>query len=147
MYDIKTQAEVRNINVRAENHGDEHIPAIDLKLMLLDVPIDRVSSAIPDFGKRFYDGDQPILQEIVPFQVHHKIQNVEVKVGSVVLKGADIKKGAKYWHKPGKVCNVLITVQSSDYSDAALPALSKMLKEEVKVSIIERQISIPEMEQ
>jgi hypothetical protein len=147
VFDVKTNAEVRNINVRAENHGDDHVPAIDVKLMLLDVPIAKISSAIPDFEQRFYDGDQPILQEIVPFQIQHKIENVEAKIGRVVLKGADIKKGSKFWHKPSKVANVLITVQCSDFSEAAVPALMKMLKEEAKVEIIECQLKIPEMEQ
>jgi hypothetical protein len=138
---------LRNINLRAEAHGEDFVRAIDVKIMLLDVPVEKLSSAIPDFAKRFYDGDAPILQEIVPFQIQHKIDNVEATIGGVSLKGADIKKGSKCWHKPGKVCNLLVSVQSSDFTDAALAKLSKLLREELPVAIVERQMNIEGMEQ
>lgn len=147
MFDVKTKAELRHINLRAEAHGEDMVRAIDVKLMLINVPVDKLTSAIPDFEKRFYDGDTPILQEIVPFQIRHNIENVEAKIGKVTLKGADIKKNSKCWHKPGKVCDIEIKVQSADFTDAALTTLSKQLKEEVTVEISERQGTIPGMDQ
>jgi hypothetical protein len=147
MFDVKTAAELRNINLRVESHGENMVRAMDIKLMLLDVPVSKLTSAIPDFEKRFYDGEQPILQEISPFQIQHKIENVEATIDNTKLTGADIKKGARCWHKPGFVCNLEIIVQASDFNDAALTALSKHIKEEVKCSITERQTKLPGMEQ
>lgn len=147
MFDVKTTAELRNINLRVESHGDSMVRAMDIKLMLLDVPVSKLTSAIPDFEKRFYDGEQPILQEISPFQIQHKIENVETTIDKVKLTGADIKKGARCWHKPGFVCNLEVTVQASDFSDSALTALSKRIKDEIQCSIAERQTKLPGMEQ
>ncbi len=146
MFDVTTKAEVRHINVRSEAHGDEIVPAIDVQLMLLGVPCDRITSAVPDMAKRFYKGEQVAVGEINPFVVHHKLENLAVKIGKVTLTGVDIKKNMKVHLLPGKVANVLVSVQA-EHEPASTADLIAMLRDEVDVSINERQLKIAEMEQ
>ena len=148
MFEVKTKAELKKINLRAEAHGDDWIRAMDIVLMLLDVPVDKISSAVPAMEKRFYKGDEPILQEIFPFQVQHKIENCNAKVSRTTFKGCDIKTKAKVWPKPGKVCNMEIKLQVSDFKDGALDSLSKLLRAEISIEITQRQADfIDEMDQ
>ena len=144
MFDINTKAELRNINLRAETHGDEYARAIDVQLMLLQVPVDRITSALS--LERFYEGDQPVLQEVYPLCVKHKINNLAVTIGKVKLNGADAK-GIEVTPQPGKVCNVKITVQSSGFGKGVLDQLSEHLREECDVTIVERQMQAPGMDQ
>lgn len=148
MFKVDGNAEVRNLNVRRQASGDEWVRAIDVKIMALAVPVGDISGAVPDIEKHFYgkSGDV-LLAEIFPLKVRHKIENVEAVIGPVTLKGADVAK-IEVTPQPGKMANVLLSIQSSDFSDKDLAALTKVYTAvETKLAIVERQASIPDMEQ
>ena len=114
--------------------------------MLLDVPSASVDAVVDRFEEAFYEGDQPIMQEIYPLKVNHKVQNVKATIGGVTLKEADLK-GAKITPKAGKHCDVEVLVQSSAIAKGMLDKFAAMLRETVDVKIIERQLKIVAMEQ
>lgn len=146
MFDVKCKAEVKNLNVRTEIHGDDNVPAYDVTLMLLGVPVDCITRACPDIGKRFYSGDQVAIGEVNPLTVQHKMENLTVKIGERTLNGCDIKKGAKIMLLPEKVANVEVKVQVEHRGDIVLDIMA-VLRDEVIVSINERQLEIVGMEQ
>lgn len=139
--EINTKAEIKNLNCRVEAHGDEYVPAVDVKMLLLSVPVNQLGAFCPDIGNRFYDGDLVAVGEINPFPVHHKIENVKAVIGGVELNGADIKKGTKIRLLPERFANVELTVQGQHYDNVAVEVLG-MLRAEVDVSINERQLKI-----
>ena len=143
MFNIKTKGEIKKLNVRKEFHGDDLVPAIDIKMVLIGVPVDKLTSAVPDMAKRFYEGDVVAVGEISPLIVGHKIENLEVKIDSVTLKGADVKKKMKLFLLPGKIANVELSVQVSDFNHKQLTKLTDLyIESEVKVEIFERQLSM-----
>lgn len=149
MFDFKGRAEVRSkINVRTEVHGDETVPEIDVQVMALDVPVDRLSTACPDIGKRFYEGEQVAIGEVNPLIVGHKIENLTVKIGAgddqFTMKGVNIKKGAKIKLKPGKVADVLMMVQTEHHDDLVVNIMP-FLREEVPFEVSERQLKLADM--
>lgn len=141
MFDVKCQAEVKNLNVRTEVHGDEYVPAVDIKMMLLAVPVDRITSACPDIGKRFYQGDVVAVGEVNPLTVGHKLENLTVTIGDKVLKGCDIKKGMKINLLPEQKANVEIQVQTEHRDNLAVHVM-ELLRSEVAVKVSERQLDL-----
>lgn len=145
MFDFKSRAEVRHLNVRTEAHGDEYVPAIDVKLMVLDVPITKLSTACPNL-ERFYEGDQVAVGEVNPLTVGHKIENVTVHLGdpALTMKGVTIKKGARLNLKPGRIADMLVAIQVEHHGDLAIKIM-KLLREEVPVEFQERQLKLADM--
>lgn len=150
MFDIRATAELSNINIRAEIHGEVHVRAIDIKLVAVGVPAERLTSAIPDLRSRFYNGDQPILQEVFPLRVRHKLENIRCEVfnkdANILLDGCDVAK-IEITPEPAGICKVKMTVQASEYADEVLDYLSRWLRDEVQVTLSERQLKLAEMEQ
>ncbi len=140
MLNIKTRGEVRHINVRAEMHGDEIEPAFDVRLMLLSVPVDKISTLCPKLGDVFYvGGDQVQLGEVNPLTVHHKVENVQATIGDYSSTGCDVAKGAKINLLPGKVCNLDLKLQ---FQSGNVNAIIEYLRDEVDVTISERQMTL-----
>lgn len=146
MFDVRGKAELRHINVRAEAHGDEMVPAVDVKLMLIGVPVDRITSAVPDMAVRFYDGDTVAVGEVNPLTVHHKLENLAVTIDDLNFKGCDIKKGMKITLQPGKIADVECSVQIQGIGDSVAPLIRK-LRDEVSVKVVERQLKLAGMDQ
>lgn len=150
MFDFKATAEVKNLNVRSEIHGDETVPAIDVKLMCMNVPVDKITSACVGIGDRFYDGNRVAVGEVNPLTVSHKLENLTVTLGdsdnAVTMKGVTIKKSMKINLQPDKVADVLLTIQTQHHDQLAIDIMG-MLREEVPVQIGERQLKLAEMEQ
>jgi len=146
MFDVKCKAEIKNLNIRTENHGDEIVPAVDITMMLIGVPVDRISSACPDIAKRFYEGDQVAVGEVNPLTVGHKLENLHVTIGGKKVAGCDIKRGAKIMLLPAHLANVEVKVQVQ-HSDNLAGHVMDLLKDETDVTINERQLSMVEMNQ
>lgn len=148
MLDIKAKAEIKNVNVRTEVHGDENVPAIDIKMMLIGVPVEKISTLCPYMGNRFYDEHgQVVIGEVNPLFVYHKVDNVAVELDGRKITECDIKKKAKIQLLPNKIANVELTVQTEHHDDLVLHVMA-CLKEQVDVTIIERQAdAIDEMDQ
>ncbi len=148
MLDVKVQAELKKINLRAEAHGEEWVRAVDIWLMLIDAPADKITSFVPNLAERFYaDDGEPVLREVLPLVVNHKLENVAAKISRTSLVG-DIKSKAKIWPKPGGVADIEVKLQVSDFADGLLDTLSHHLRDTMTVSLSERQASlIDDMEQ
>lgn len=107
MFEVKTKAEIKNLNVRRQTHGDEFVPADDIKLMLMSVPVEKITSACPEIKQRFYDdSNQVAVGEILPLVVKHELKNIDVTIGAVKLKGVSIKKKMKINLLPDHRANV-----------------------------------------
>jgi hypothetical protein len=144
MFDIKTSAEIKNVNIRMEVHGDEYVRAIDVKVRAADVPFDKIGDAVPSHDW-LYDGDMPIMQEIYPLKVRHKIENMAANLeyagDGFKLTGVDCAKIVVH-PKPARLADVEFTIQGSKYPDGVLDLLSTWLREEVALTITERQAKL-----
>ena len=73
---INCTAELKKINLRPEIHGDTPVRAMDLRFVAADVDGARLDAMIPDYQVKLYDEKgQPLLQEVYPLVVRHKIEN------------------------------------------------------------------------
>ena len=145
--DVKCMAEVKGVNCRAEAHGDEYVPALDVTLMLMNVPVERISSLCPDLRTWAYTGGGMVsVGEVNPLTVGHKLENLRVVLGDVSIAGVDIKKGAKIHLQPNHLANVEVKVQCQQTGTRASDILT-MLREQVMTTITERQLSVVGMEQ
>jgi len=149
MFVIKSAAEIKNVNLRMEAHGDSLVRAVDIKMIVADVEAARLDSAIPEVGQ-FWHGEDPVLQEVYPLKVRHTIENVEavLTVGkkAIKLKGADVRKVSITPRHSGR-CEIELSIRCSEIGDGILDPLHKWLKGEVQLEVVERQISLPNMDQ
>lgn len=149
MFVVKGQAEIKNVNMRAQVHGDELMRAIDVKLVMVDIDAKKMDSAVPGLVATFWRGQQPLLQEVYPLKVRHKIENVicKLKVGRkrVKLQEAVVKK-ISVTPRFGGRCEITLTV-SCIIGDGVLDPLHKWLKGMVGIEIVEHQMELPAMEQ
>lgn len=150
MFVIKGKAELKNINIRVQAHGDELVRAMDLKLAMEDADPARLDSAVSDLTDRFWNKDEPLVQEIYPLRVGHKLENcaVELSDGKVKVKlnGADVKKIEITPHH-GRRVGMVYTVQAIEIQDGILDTLHKWLRGVITVDVVERQMELPDMEQ
>jgi len=148
MFVIKSAAEIKNVNLRMEAHGDSMVPTVDVMLIAPDVEAKRLDSAIADIGK-YWEGDTVCLQETYPVTVQHTIENVEavLSVGKkkVTLKGADVRK-IKITPRHGGRCQIKLSIRCPEVS-SEIVLLHQWLKGEVQLEVVERQISLPNMDQ
>ena len=149
MFDVKCQAEIRHLNYRKEIHGDEFVAATDVKVMLIGVPVDRITSACPDISKRFYEGEIVAVGEVSPLIVGHKLENLAVTLGQIEIKGVDIKKGMKVHLLPQKIANVECSLQFSGLNDRDDAILKRQYVEggEYICEVNERQLKVAGMDQ
>ena len=141
MFDVKCQAEIKGLNVRIECHGEQYIPAMDITMMLLEVPVNRITSACPDMEKRFYRGDIVAIGEVNPLTVQHNLENLTVNIAGKKVTGCDIKKGMKIQLLPEHKANVEVKIQTR-HSDELTCHVIKLLRSEVMVAINERQLDL-----
>lgn len=154
MFDMKAMAEIRHLNVRKQTHGDQFVPADDIKLMLMAVPVDNLTSACPEMGERFYEGDQVAVGEVSPLTVWHALENMYVYIGEeakdegVGLEGVAIKKGMKVHLLPNKLANVELSIQATDVNDDDYARLRHLFMDgKAMVRMQERQLDLVELEQ
>ena len=150
MFVIKGAAEIKNVNLRAEVHGDSLVRAIDVKLAITDVDAKRLDSAIPGLMEMFWEHEQPRVQEIYPLKVRHTIENVTATIGvgrkTVKLVGADVRK-VHITPKFGHLCEMLLSIRCAEIGDGTIDPLHKWLKGTVDIEIVERQLTLPDMDQ
>ena len=141
---IKTaQAEVKNVNLRTENNGDERILATDIKI-LANVSVADITPLFqdtPNLLATLYDKGGNVLNPVVEFLYRVPIENIELTIDDLKpFKGGRVKKNVKMIPRNGSRFEVTMTVQLTDVGDVR--TLAKRLHEEVKISIIERQQSL-----
>ena len=149
MLKIKGAAELKNINVRAEIHGEELVRAIDLKLVMVDADASKLETVVPGLMAKFWNGKQPTLQELYPLKVRHKIENADavVRVGRkrVVLREVIVQKIAITPLFSGR-CQIAFSMRCK-IGDGVLDPLHKGLRGTVHITIEERQMELPAMDQ
>ncbi len=122
------------------------VGAVDVKLMLISVPVDRITSAVPDMAARFYSGEVVAIGEVNPLTVHHKLENLGVTIDDLRFVDCDIKKGMQITLLPSHVANIECSVQISNVGDS-IAALFARQRQEVSVKIVERQLKLAGMDQ
>jgi hypothetical protein len=153
MFVIEAKAELKEIKLKVDPNGDQFQRTVVLKLLAQGVDAGRLDTAVSEIEK-YWTGDQPALQETYPVRIKHKIQNVAVtlsddsKSPAWELGACDVDK-IQITPKLGKLCDILMEVQTDDIAVAPglLDVLHGWLKGEIKLSMAERQLSLPEMEQ
>lgn len=141
----KAQATLKNVNLRTENNGDERVLACDLKFEA-DVEADQVRALFldsPDFMDALWDEKNQVLNHDLEIRIRTPIENVELQIDDLTEnKGGKVKKGMLLVPRNGRRFRFTGTVQLSGIADVR--PLAKRLHEEVKLTIIERQQSLPE---
>ena len=141
---IKTaQGELKNVNLRTENNGDERILAVDIKINANVAANDLAPlfSDTPEMLSTLYDKGGNVLNPVVEFTYRVPIENIELTLDDLKpFKGGRVKKNMKLIPRNGNRFEVIMTVQLTDVQDVR--ALAKRLHEEIKLSIIERQQSL-----
>lgn len=136
----KSQGELKNVNLRTENNGDERVLAVDLKIVA-SVPAEDVVplfSDSPDLLDALFDEGGNVLLSDFEYLYRVPIENIELTIDDLKsYKGGKVKKGMKLIPRDGKRFEVTLTAQLSDVTDVR--PLAKRLHDECDVTIIERQ--------
>ena len=139
----KAQAELKNVNLRTENNGDERVLAVDLKIVANISAEDVVPlfADSPNMLDSLYDDGGNVLATCFEYIYRVPIENVEIQVDDLKpFVGGKIKKGIKLIPTDGERFSVTMTAQLSDVTD--IRPLAKRLNENVHVTVIERQQSL-----
>lgn len=136
----KADAELKNVNLRTENNGDERVLAVDLKL----VAFISAKEAAPLFEDApaqldsMFDKGGNVLNPLFELKYRVPIENVDLVIDDLkTFKGGRVKKGMTMVPRNGKRFEIKLTVQLSDVPD--IRPLAKRLNEEVRLTIVERQ--------
>lgn len=139
----KCEAELKNVNLRTENNGDEKVLAVDLKIKA-SVPAKELAPLFadaPSLLESLFDKGGNVLASNFQHVYRVPIENIELTIDDLKsFKGGKVKKNIMMIPRNGKRFEVLLTAQLTDVTDVR--ALAGRLHEEVKVSIIERQQSL-----
>ena len=138
----KAEAELKNVNIRTENNGDERVLACDLKIKA-SITADEAKPLFQDTPKMIstlFDSAGNVLNPIFQFTYRMPIENVELHIDDRQYKGGKIKKNMKLNPRNGSRFEVMLTAQLNDVKD--IRPMAARLHEEVKVTIIERQQSL-----
>jgi hypothetical protein len=156
MFVIEGKAELKEIKLKMDPNGDQFRRTLVLKLLAQGIAADRLDSAISEIDK-YWNKEQPALQETYPIRVSHKIENVAAVLSEIDRPGPKSKAwelGAvdvdkmQITPKMDNLCDILMELHTADISVAKglLDVLHGWLKGEIIISLVERQLSLPEME-
>lgn len=140
----KAEAELKNVNLRTENNGDERVLAVDLKII---ASIDAKAAAplfadTPLLLDSLYDEGGNVLASCFEFIYRVPIENVEIAIDDLKpFVGCKVKKNMKFIPRNGKRFEVTLTAQMTEVGD--IRPLAKRLHEEVRITISERQQTLP----
>lgn len=139
----KAESELKNVNLRTENNGDEKVLAVDLKIKA-NVPAKELAplfSDAPDFLNSLFDKGGTVIATNFQHIYRVPIENIELTIDELKpFKGGKVKKNITMIPRNGKRFEVVMTAQLADVTDVR--ALANRLHEEVKITIIERQQSL-----
>ena len=139
----KAQAEMKNVNLRTENNGDERVLAVDLKI-IANVSATEVAPLFqdtPDLLGTLYDAGGNVLNPVLEFVYRVPIENIELTIDELKsFVGGRVKKNMKMVPRNGSRFEITLTAQLAGVTDVR--SLASRLHEEVKITIIERQQSL-----
>jgi hypothetical protein len=138
----KADAELKNVNLRTENNGDERVLAVDLKIKanITSKEAAPLFADTPELIKTLFDKGGNVLNPVFEFKYRMPIENVEVQLDDKKYKGGKIKKNMKLIPRNGSRFEIMLTAQLTEPGDVR--PLAARLHEEVKITIIERQQSL-----
>ena len=137
------QGELKNVNLRTENNGDERVLAVDLKILanISSEDVAPLFSDTPDMRATLFDKGGNVLNPVVEFVYRVPVENIELQLDDLKpYVGGRVKKNMKLIPRNGNRFEVTLTAQITDIGDVR--TLVKRLHEEVKITIIERQQSL-----
>jgi hypothetical protein len=138
----KAEAELKNVNIRTENNGDERVLACDLKIKA-NISATEAKPLFQDTPKligTLFDSAGNVLNPVFEMKYRMPIENIELALDDRKYKGGKIKKNMRLIPRNGSRFEVMLTVQLTDVKD--IRPMAARLHEEVKVTIIERQQSL-----
>ena len=139
----KARAELKNMNLRTENNGDEKVLATDLKFSINTTALS-VAALFKDAPKlldSLYDEGGNVLCEEVMLTYIVPTENVELTIDKLKpLKGGRIKKNVTVRPRQGKRVELVLTVQFTEPTH--IEPIAKRLHDEVSIKIIEKQQSL-----
>ncbi|TFG81354.1 MAG: hypothetical protein E4G74_04280 [Erysipelotrichales bacterium] len=139
----KAQAQVKNVNLRTENNGDERVLAVDVKVVanVSAVEIAPLFQDTPQLLESLFDKGGNILNPLVEFVYRVPVENIELTIDDLKpFKGGRVKKNTRMIPRNGSRFEVTMSLQLNDVGD--IRTLVKRLHEEVTISITERQQSL-----
>lgn len=143
MFDVECRAEIKKLVPKMRIIRDEYLPEVAVTMLALDVPVEKITSAVPDLAKWAYKGDVVTIGEVNPLTVQHALQNLSVTIGDVTMTGCDLRKNMKIHLKPEKVADLLLTVDARHHEQTTMHVL-RFLGQEVGVNFKERQLELVE---
>lgn len=138
----KADAELKNVNLRTENNGDERVLAVDLKIkaFISAKEAGPLLQDTPGLIKTLFDKGGTVLNPVVEIRIRVPIENIELRLDNKIYKAGRIKKNFKLIPRSGSRFETLLTIQLSDVGD--IRPFASRLHEECKITIIERQQSL-----
>lgn len=139
----KAHAELKNVNLRTENNGDERVLACDIKLKL-DATAKEIAplfADVPALLDTLYDEGGNVLSPEFQFVYRVPIENITLAIDKMKeWKGGKVKKNAILLPRNGRRMEVTLTIQFSGVGD--IRPMASRLHGEISVTIIEQQESL-----
>lgn len=145
-FKVKGTARLTSMNVRAENHGDEHQSAIDLRFEFEDLPAEALYPILGIAGdgkaqQRFLAGwwgeDGPLLSGLTGAEGWAKFEEGHFLLGGLSAERIDVAKVHKFRFKPTGIhrCDLTFTVAVCDPPEHLITNAADTLKDTVSIEI------------
>ncbi len=137
MLKLKAMARVAHFQGRKEFKGAERVRAVTIKLAFEGIPATTAKAFVSQIELMFNDAGDPSMPELLPSSLANDIYNVEVSVGELRMKGADITDVVI---TPLQKCMCAVDMKINCQATDVLDVLHRYLDEKVEVELIERQV-------
>lgn len=143
MLKMTGMATLKSLTPRIQFHGDQELRALTARLSFDEVSVEVSSAFVSQLGIMFDSKGDPLMPELAPLGLLKDLSNVEVAIGPVSIKGADVTD-VVVTLKPKSKCSVDLKVNA--VIDDALDRLHVFLGKPVKVKLTERQMEFAKLE-
>ena len=143
MLKMKGKAKVQRFEGDRRAHGDGTVLGVVIKLEFDGVSSKNAAEFVGQIDLMFGKDDSPAMPEIGALTVTREVNNVEVHIGDIVIKGADLTK-IKLTPIGGRKCDVKMEVSAQ--VDGVLDALHRYVGESALVTLTERQMELPKLQ-
>lgn len=143
MLNLKVGATLTNFRGRKQFHGDNKVLAVTIHMRAEGVPIEQLLPMVAQLSLLFDKNDQCALPEVPELPLGRDVSNVEVKIGTIQIKGADVTD-VVLTPQPGRKCDLRFTINAE--ASGILDALHGYLDEKVGTKLVERQAQLSKLE-
>jgi hypothetical protein len=145
---MKGKARVEKFVGDIRTQGDGEVRGVVVVLHFTGVKVEDASGLVSQLHLLFNAEDDPALPELGALPVAREVNNVDVSIGDVKLKGADLSKikitPLVAAGRGGKKVDVHMEVSSAAVN--VLDKLHGMLKQTVLVNLVERQMDLTKLD-